>query len=156
MAVSGIDKDYIKAQIDSARDYLGRYVTVNARGSVPCIQCTVSGYFDSLSGHSFFINCPECNGMFFKDVFVATEVLARIHWTDREAITATPGGKYYVGDATLGVDPSYQVLMESAQTDGNIVVDGQTMLISKINPVGAPTINRLRIILKGGGDRPTS
>lgn len=146
---------YIKTQIDAGRQQIGRNVTVSVPGTAQCTQCTVSGFFDPLLQNSWFTTCPECHGAYYLPTFNQTTVLARIHWTDREAITASPGGKYFLGDATLHVDPSYQALMEQAQEGGTILVDGQVMTISRINPNGAPTINRLRIVLKATGDRPT-
>jgi hypothetical protein len=86
---------------------------------------------------------------------VSTEVLARVHWTNDEQITATPGGKHYLGQCYIHIVPEYLALAESAQVDkGTVVVDGHTMSISKILPMGAPEINRYRLILIGDGNRP--
>jgi hypothetical protein len=115
----------------------------------------VSGFYDSLNNNSWHTTCPECNGDFWKNITVSTEVLARVHWVSNEAITATPGGKYFLGDAHITVDPTYTELLESAQNDaGKVVVDGQDMEIIRINPMGAPEINRVRAILKSVGTRP--
>lgn len=155
MAIPGINPDFLKGEIDSMRETIGRNVTVNVRGNSPCPLCTASGYFDSISNTSYFTTCPVCSGAFWQDVEIATEVLARVHWVSDEAITATPGGKFFLGDAHITVDPSYQALLESAQNNyGNVVVDGRTMEITRINPMGAPEINRIRAILKGSGKRP--
>lgn len=84
-----------------------------------------------------------------------TPVLARIHWSNDEQITATPAGKYYVGDAYIHIQPEYLELAEAAQSErGKVVIDNHNMQITKIIPQGAPTINRYKLILKGMGDRP--
>lgn len=67
---------------------------------------------------------------------------------------ATPGGKYFLGDAQITVDPCHTEVFQSAQNDaGKVVVDKQDMQIMRINPMGAPEINRVRIVLKGMGGR---
>jgi hypothetical protein len=82
-------------------------------------------------------------------------VLARVHWTNDEAIDTTPGGKYFVGDATATFDPSYRELAENTQVEeGKVVVDGHDMQIIKIIPLGAPEPNRYRVVLKNKGERP--
>lgn len=152
-----INADFIKAQIDSVREGIGRYVTVYHPNSTACLECVASGFYDPISDTSFNVVCPQCSGAYWIASMDSEDVLARIHWVGNEAITATPGGKYYLGDAQIHVDPSYQPLFESAQNEsGKVVVDGQDMSILKISPVGAPTINRIRIILKGMGGRPNS
>lgn len=155
MAIPGIDPDFLKGEIDSMRETIGRNVTVYVRTNDPCPLCTASGYFDNVSNTSFFTTCPICSGSFWLDTQTATEVLARVHWVSNEAITATPGGKYFLGDAHITVDPTYRTLLENAQNNfGRVVVDGQNMEIIRINPMGAPEINRVRAILKGWGQRP--
>lgn len=155
MAIPGIDPDFLKSEIDSMRETIGRNVTVYVRGTDPCPLCTASGYFDTISNTSVFLTCPVCSGAFWLNTENATEILARVHWVGNEAITATPGGKYFLGDAHITVDPSYRTLLESAQNNyGRVVVDDQDMEIIRINPMGAPEINRVRAILKGSGRRP--
>jgi hypothetical protein len=84
------------------------------------------------------------------------EINARIHWVSNEGITATPGGKYFLGDAQITVDPEYTGLLRSAQNDaGKVVVDGQDFQIMRINPMGTPTVNRVRAVLRGMGGRPS-
>lgn len=150
-----ISKSFIKAQIDSVREAIGRTVFIYTPGTDACTICVASGYYDPVSDHSWYVTCPQCSGNYWLPTTHVTEVLARVHWVGNEAITATPGGKYYLGDASITVDPSYTDLLESAQNDaGKVVVDNQDMQITKINPLGAPEINRVRAILKGMGNRP--
>jgi hypothetical protein len=86
---------------------------------------------------------------------VANEVLARVHWVNDEAITATPGGKYFMGEATLTINIDDLEIAEQCQSEsGKVYVDNHHMQITKIIPMGAPDINRYRVILKNMGDRP--
>lgn len=152
-----INKDFIKAQIDFVRGEIGREVTVYYPNTTACLDCVASGYYDPRTDSSWNIVCPQCNGAFWLAQVTAVDILARVHWVSNEAITATPGGKYYLGEAQITVDPEYKELLESAQNDaGKVVVDGQDMQIMKINPLGAPEINRVRAILRGMGGRPES
>lgn len=156
MSIPGVNRAFIKAQIDTVRQTIGRNIDVHTRVNTPCYLCTASGYYDSISDSSWYVTCPVCSGSFWMPTTEVTEVLARVHWVSNEGITATPGGKYYLGDAQITVDPSYTDLLRSAQTTGKVVVDGQDFQILKINPLGAPEINRVRAILRGTGDRPES
>ena len=153
--IPNIDKSYIKAQIDQAREEIGREVGVYTLHKTGCSICVPSGYYDPAHDNSFFTRCPQCFGKYWLDVSDITWVLARVHWVQDEAITATPGGKYFLGDAQLTVDVKYRELFEAAQSDsGKVVVDNHDMSILRISPMGAPEVNRYRIILRGFGDRP--
>jgi hypothetical protein len=157
MAIPGISPDFLKSQLDSMRDTIGRNITVYTSARDGCPLCTASGYYDSISDNSFYLVCPICSGSFWLSTTIATEILARVHWVSNEAITATPGGKYFLGDAHITVDPSYRTFLESAQKDSaRVVVDNQDMSITRINPMGAPEINRVRAILRSMGQRPNS
>lgn len=150
-----IDKDFLKSQIDFMRDSIGRTVTIYTTSLVACSVCSVSGFLDTASDTSWFVTCPECRGKYWKQTPVPTEVEARVHWVSNEGIAVTPGGKYYLGDAQITVDPSNWHLLEQAQTrEGKVVVDGQEMEITRINPMGAPEVNRVRAILRSTGKRP--
>lgn len=149
-----IDTDFIRDQIDSVREEIGRDVSILVPAKSACVRCTVSGFYDALIDKSTFFTCPECKGSFWKNGFSETVVLARVHWTDNEAIGVTPGGKYYSGDAYMHVVPEHHKLLQDAQNGGRVVVDEQEMSIIKINPEGAPVINRYKAILKGIGNQP--
>lgn len=147
--------DFIKNQIDLSRANIGRNVDVYTPILSPCTLCQPSGYFDALGNCSFFTVCPVCVGSYWLNTVQKTEVLARVHWVSNEAITATPGGKYFLGEAWATVDPVYHDLFVQANNEsGKVVVDNQDMQIIQIRPMGAPSINRIRIILKSMGDRP--
>lgn len=134
------DKDYVKAQIDAVRELIGRTVTVYTPVNPDYVA---SGYYDPMTDTSFNVQLE------------ATDILARVHWVSNEAINATPSGKYYLGEASITVDPEFWSLLEAAQGDyGKVVVDGQDFEIIKINPLGAPEVNRVRAILRGLGERP--
>jgi hypothetical protein len=154
MSIQDIDVEYIKEQIDTVRDEIGRDVSIYVPIRSACVRCTVSGFYDTISDHSIFFTCPECKGTFWKNGLEETTILARVHWTANEAINVTAGGKYYSGDAYIHVDPSYHTLLQTCASGGKVVVDGQDMTIIKINPVGAPKINRYRAILKSSGSTP--
>lgn len=157
MTIPGVDAGYIKAQIDAVRDQIGRTVTVYYPKSDACLDCVASGYYDPITDTSYNIMCPQCNGQYWLNKVDSEDILARVHWVSNEGITATPGGKYFLGDAQITVDPCYTELLRSAQNDaGKVVVDGQDFQILRINPMGAPTINRVRAILRGMGGRPES
>jgi len=150
-----VNPDFIKDQIDSVRTQIGRTITVYTPQATACLACVAAGDYDPKSDTSFNIVCPQCNGAYWINHVDGTDVLARIHWVGNEAITATPGGKYYLGDAQVTVDPMYRALFEAAQNEaGRVDVDGQHFQILKISPMGAPTINRIRIVLRGMGARP--
>lgn len=145
----------IKHDIDSLRNGIGRDVSFYANSHVPCSLCLASGYYDVTSDNSYFTTCPICSGSYYLDTATITVVNARIRWTSDEAITATPAGKYYAGDASLHIDPKYLAVAQASQSDqGKVVVDGHDMTISKIIPLGTITNNRLRIILVNSGERP--
>lgn len=146
----------MKARIDAVREEIGRDVTFYTSRHTVCPLCTASGYLDPLSGASYFYQCPICSGNGYTDTTDATIVRARIHWTNDEFRTATPGGKFFVGDCTLGIDIKWKELAENTQNEaGKVVVDGHDMQIARIVPVGAPIINRYRLLMKNMGDRPS-
>lgn len=150
-----IGADQIKHDIDTLRESIGRDVTFYVNSHSPCSLCLASGYYDSSTDTSFYTTCPICSGLFYTANASTTIVNARIRWTSDEAITATPAGKYYAGDAQIHIDPMYLVLAQSAQSDrGKVVVDGHNMKISKIIPLGTIETNRLRLVLVNSGERP--
>lgn len=145
----------MKKQIDSARESIGRNVIFYTTVSGACTICVASGYLDSINNISTYYNCPECSGSYWKNSKVGTEVLARVHWVTDEAVTATPGGKYYLGDATVTIEKSHLELAMACQSEtGTVEVDGREMTITRIQPIGAFDISRYRVILTGTGSRP--
>jgi hypothetical protein len=145
---------WIKNQIDAARRSIGRTVTFYNVTRAPCSLCTASGYYDVVNDTTFNFNCPICNGQYWIDTEVGTDILARVAWTNDQAVTATPGGRYYIGDATATIENKYLSIADAAFKDtGKVVVDGREMQIIKIIPEGAVTINRFKVILKGYGDK---
>lgn len=157
MTIPTINRDFIKATIDNVRENIGRSVYFYTVAKSACPLCESNNLYDVKEDVSFNVLCPICKGTYWITQAVETEVLARVHWVNDEAITATPGGKYYIGEAHLTIDPSFLELAEAVQSEsGKVIVDNHDMQISKIIPMGAPSINRYRIILKNMGDRPTS
>ena len=155
MAIPVINKDFIKGTIDSAREQIGRNVSFFTPELQGCSICLPSGYYDALSNASTYIKCPVCKGKYWTDVLTEHIILARVHWTTNEAVNMTPGGKFFIGDAYTVVDPSYHSIIQAAQSErGKVIVDGQEMQIMRINPEGAPEINRYKVILRGKGSRP--
>lgn len=150
-----VNREWIKRQIDSARISIGRDVTFYTTDKAACSLCLASGFYNSLADTTFYFNCPVCSGNYWIPTVSGHVVLARVHWTNDEAVTASPGGKYFLGDATVTVDPSYRTLAEETQSlDGKVVVDNHDMQIIKIIPLGAPEPNRYRVVLKNSGERP--
>lgn len=155
MTLPGVNIPFIKAQIDGVRERIGRTVTVYYASTSPCTICVASGYLDTISNTSWYTTCPECQGSYWHATTNSEDILARIHWVDNEGITATPGGKYFLGDAQITVDPEHHPLLQKAQTQqGSVLVDGQEFQVIRINPLGAPEVNRVRAILRGTGARP--
>jgi hypothetical protein len=151
-----ISGDSIRHDIDNLRGDIGRDIYFYVNSQSPCSLCTASGYHDTATDTSFYITCPICKGAYYTLAATVTTVNARIRWTNDEAITATPAGKYYAGDATAHIEPEYLSLAESAQLEsGKVVVDGHNMRINKIIPLGTITTNRIRLILVNSGERPT-
>lgn len=151
-----VNRGWIKRQIDSARVSLGRDVSFFTVEKTACTLCLPSGYYNAHLDQTIYANCPVCSGHYWLELETENVVLARIHWSNDEAIDSTPGGKFFVGDATLGIDPKYRELAERTQTEeGRVEVDGHTMQIIKIIPLGAPEPNRYRIVLKNQGERPS-
>lgn len=144
----------IKKDIDKFRTEIGRDILVYTPIRNPCSICTTGGFYDSITDQSVYIKCPECKGAFWRDDFTANTIQARVHWTGNEAINMTPGGRYFSGDAYAVIDPEYHAVVQSAQSDGYLMIDGQRMTILRINPEGAASINRYKLILKGSGNRP--
>lgn len=149
------DKEFLKAQIDAVREAIGRNVYFYTTVSGDCSICAPSGLFDPLNNNSYYVTCPECQGAYWVKTLVSNEILARVHWVSDEAITATPGGKYFLGEATVTIDTKYLGIAEQTQAESQkVVVDNHDMQITKIIPMGAPGLNRYRVILKNMGDRP--
>lgn len=144
----------IKKEIDTLRGDIGRDIDVYTPIRNACSICTTGGFYDSITDKSTYVKCPECKGAFWRDDFKKNTVLARVHWTTNEAINITPGGRYFTGDAYAVVDPQYHEIVQSAQDDGYLMIDGQRMTILKISPEGVTSINRYKLILKGSGNRP--
>lgn len=149
-----VDIDTIREKIDAAREQIGKSITVYTPSVTACVRCTASGFYDSISSKSVFFTCPECQGAYWIKGYTETAITARVHWTSNEGITATPGGKYFTGDAYAHVEPEYQSLFQEAQEGGKVRVDGTDMSVLRINPQGTPETNRLKIILRGVGSRP--
>lgn len=153
--IPNIDKDWIKQQIDSVREQIGRIVIFYTVAKSACPLCLADNLYDVVNDNSFNVVCPTCQGTYWLETAVENEVLARVHWVNDEAITATPGGKYYIGEATVTIDVSYLSLAEQCQSEsGKVLVDGHSMQITRIIPFGAPEITRYRVVLKNMGDRP--
>lgn len=149
-----VNRDWVKRNIDDGRKSIGRNVTFYNVAQAPCSLCTASGYYDTVNDTTFYFNCPVCNGQYYINTEVGTEVLARVRWSNDQAITATPGGRYYIGDATATIEDKYLSVAEAAFNDtGKVVVDDKEMQIIKIIPEGAMEINRYKVILKAYGDR---
>lgn len=151
-----VNRQWIKRQIDSARESIGRNISFFTVTKTGCTLCTPSGYYDPALDSTIYFNCPVCSGTYWLLTETETPVLARVRWTNDEAISTTPGGKYFIGDATATFDPMYKDLAEQTQTEeGKVVVDGHDMQIIRIIPMGAPEPNRYRVVLKNQGERPT-
>lgn len=145
----------IKGDIDKFRTEIGRDILVYTPARNPCSICTTGGFYDSISDKSTYIKCPECKGVFWRDDVTEHTIQARVHWTTNEAMNITPGGRYFTGDAYAVVDPEYHSVIQAAQEPGGKVkIDGQELTITRINPEGAATINRYKVILLGSGKRP--
>lgn len=150
-----VNAAYIKSKIDFVRSQIGRDVIFYLPNRVACDLCQ-NGYYDPHTDTSSNFQCPLCKGAYWVNSTTQVTVLARIHWSNDEAITATPGGKYYIGDCTLGINTCDIDTAEAAQAEGGaVLVDGHKMSITKILPVGAPTINRYRVVCTNMGERPT-
>lgn len=150
-----ISADSIKNDIDRLREGIGRDIDFYVSTRTICSLCVASGYYDSLSDSSYYITCPICKGDYYTNSATITTVNARVRWTNDEAITATPAGKYYAGDASAHIEPKYLSLAEAAQAEsGKVVIDGHNMRINKIIPLGTIETNRIRLILVNSGERP--
>lgn len=147
----------VKDKIDNLRQVIGREIAFHIPTRVACSICTAGGFYDALSDASTYIRCPLCKGKFWLNQTTVTNVLARVHWTTNEVADITPGGKFFIGDAYAHIEPTYHALAQAAQEPGGyVVVDGQEMTITRINPEGVPEINRYKLILTGKGLRPTA
>lgn len=151
-----VNREWIKKQIDSTRESIGRNVMFYTTVSTACPLCTASGFYNETLDSTFYYNCPVCAGSYYLTTVSGHEILARVHWTNDEAVTASPGGKYFLGDATATIDPSYRGVAEATQEEtGKVVIDNHDMQIIKIIPMGAPEPNRYRVVLKNTGERPS-
>lgn len=153
--IPAVDSDWIKDQIDAVREEIGRTISVYYSNHTACTLCAASGYYDPISDTSWYVVCPICHGSYWLNSVDRRDINARVHWVSNEGITATPGGKYFLGDAQITVDPSeHEWLVRAQGESGKVVVDGQDMQILRIPPLGAPTVNRIRAILRSMGARP--
>lgn len=152
-----VNRAWIKRQIDSARQSIGRYVTFYVPTRTACSLCVASGWYDTQNDTTYYTTCPICQGGYWITGYDEHEILGRIHWVSDEAITATPGGKYYIGEATVTIENKYLSIAQAAQTDkGKVIVDNHEMTITKIIPYGAPEITRYRVILRNAGEKPST
>lgn len=139
-----VNSAFIKSRIDLKRQEIGRFVTFYTPVAGQDTNFTASGFYDPLTYTGY------------DPVLEGTEVLARIHWAGDERITATPGGKYFIGDVSLTIDPSYHELAQRCMIadTGKVVVDDKDVTITSIDPMGAPTVNRIRLLCKAVGTKP--
>lgn len=139
-----VSSEFVKSRIDNVRGQIGRYVTFYTPIAGQNTDFVASGFYNPLTFTGYV------------PTFETTEVLARVHWAGDERITATPGGKYFVGDCSLTIDPSYHDLAQRCMTsdEGKVVVDTKEVTITSIDPMGAPTVNRLRLLCKTTGVKP--
>jgi hypothetical protein len=145
----------MRAQINSVREEIGREVEFHVPGTTQCNLCVASGYYDAATDSTTYFTCPVCSGQFYLPTSSQTLIIARVHWTMDEAVTATPGGKYYLGDAQLTIEDKYLSIAQASQSErGKVVVDGHDMNITRITPVGA-FANRYRLICSNFGNRPS-
>jgi hypothetical protein len=150
-----VNRRWIKRQIDSARKSIGRNVTFYVPTRTACSLCSVSGWYDTTNDTTYYATCPICAGQYWITGYDAHVILARVHWVSDEAAQVTPGGKYYIGEATVTVENKYLDIVEAAQSEkGKVVVDNHEMNIVRITPYGAPEISRYRVVLKNAGERP--
>lgn len=152
----GMPPHVIKGHIDDVRNnVLGRNVDFYRPIRSACSLCAASGYYNPNSDGTYFSNCPVCSGTYWISALEQNTIIARVHWVNDEAMEVTPGGKFFTGEATATIDPAYLDLAESVQNnEGKVVVDGHDMEIVRIIPMGAPEINRYRVVLRNMGDRP--
>ena len=142
-------EDWVKHVERVKFDALARDIYIYTTTKVACSLCTTSGSYDSIKDASYKVTCAECRGKFWVPTNVANVVPARVHWTNDEMVQATPGGKYYVGDATAKIGSEYHDLATECLTkEGRVVIDGQDMSITKIVPLGAFEAHQYRLILK--------
>ena len=155
MSIVGPNEAFLRAQIDAVRNAIGRNVTFYIPSGVPCSLCSASGYLDTYNGISYYTTCPICAGSYYINSAQAHIILARVRFTNDEAIVATPGGKYFTGDATVTIAPEYLNIAQQTQVEGGeVLVDNHKMEIVKIIPLGTIQTNRLRVVLKNMGGRP--
>jgi hypothetical protein len=150
-----VNREWIKRQIDAVRESIGRDVTFYTEDRTACTLCLPSGFYNPATNSTVFYNCPVCAGNYYLDTVTTHDILARVHWTNDEAVNSSPGGKYFIGDATATIDALDRSVAEDCFTgQGRVNVDGHTMFITKIIPMGAPEPNRYRVVLKNSGSRP--
>lgn len=152
MTLGPVNKDFIKSKIDAVREQIGRTVTVYTPTLSSCSICAASGYYDNISDTSVYTKCPICRGAYWIKSMRETAILARVHWVADEGMAVTPGGKFFLGEASMHVDPAYHELMQETQAKGYITIDGQELQIVRIDPRGLD-INRLRIVLRSRGTK---
>ena len=143
-------KDWVRHAERTQSALLKRDIFLYTNVKTACSLCLASGSYDAVKDASFKITCPECGGKYWVLTFIPNAIPARIHWTDDEMIQATPGGKFYVGDAFAKINAEYLPLAQACQesTQGKVVVYNHDMTITKIVPMGAFDQNQYKLILK--------
>ena len=150
-----VNREWIKRQIDAVRESIGRDIVFYTEDKSPCTLCLPSGFYNAATDSTVYYNCPVCAGNYYLNTVSGHVILARVRWTNDEAVNATPGGKYYVGDATATIDFNDRPVAEDCFSGaGRVDVDGHNMFITKIIPMGAPEPNRYRVVLRNAGNRP--
>jgi hypothetical protein len=146
--------DWIK-QVETVKlGEISRDITLYTNSKAACPVCSEANDYDATADASYNIVCAVCKGAYWVITQVANLVPARVHWTNDEFVTATPGGKYYVGEVHAKIDAAYLSLAQACQSfDSRVTVDGQEMTISRIVPLGTIEILQYQLILKGAGSK---
>ncbi len=132
--------DYLLA----LEDTVWRPVTFEYIASISgCSVCSLDPVTDT-STDSF---CPVCSGEYWIETISGADIKAHVTWKSADGLGWYSAGQQFIGDCLIKViynTDNYGVILNSK----GVIVDDRDMQISKVNLLGAPTINRITLSLK--------
>ncbi len=108
-----------------------------------CSVCSLDPITDT-STDSF---CPTCSGVYWIKTISGVDIKAHVTWKSADGLDWYSGGQQFVGDCLVKVIYNAYNFTIIDNSDG-VFVDDRDMQISKVNLLGAPTINRITLSLK--------
>jgi len=135
-----------KTIIDNIRGAIGRTVDFYVvASSIACPVCDL----DPITNTSTDSFCPVCSGVHWIPVWSSASISGHVTWGKLDIMKWESGGQYFNGDVRVQIEytPENLTIVDDAEEDGYVIVDGKTMTIRSRILRGVQTINRILIDL---------